>query len=190
MSLKSFFERIDWRLIMIFILVAAIVHVVETFLAVNDQRNAAYARLARELPYNTMTVVNPVTPEHQVLPYLAPDARYAFCPFETAKSALHVRAVLPDLGWTIGIYAPDGSGIYFAAASADRETTIDLSIIPSDDRFLGLPAETPGRLSTDNEQTIAAPKGLIVVRAPDKGTPYRSQEDAILATATCTSGRT
>jgi hypothetical protein len=102
---------------------------------------------------------------------------------------MHVKALLPDLGWTIGIYAPDGSGIYFAAASADRETIIDLSIIPSDDRFLGLPAETPGRPGTDNEQTIAAPKGLIVVRAPDKGAPYRAQEDAILAKATCVSGR-
>ena len=189
MNLKSLVERVDWRLLLIFILVAAIVHVLETFLAVNDQRNAAYARLARELPHNTMTIADPVTPEHQALPFLAPDAHYAFCPFETNNSPMHVNALLPDLGWTIGIYAPDGSGIYFAAASADRETIIDLSIIPSDDRFLGLPAETPGRPGIDNQQTIAAPKGLIVVRAPDKGAPYRAEEDAILAKATCVSGR-
>ncbi len=189
MNLKSLVERVDWRLLLIFILVAAIVHVLETFLAVNDQRNAAYARLARELPHNTMTIADPVTPEHQALPFLSPDAHYAFCPFETNNSPMHVKALLPDLGWTIGIYAPDGSGIYFAAASADRETIVDLSIIPSDDRFLGLPAETPGRPGVDNQQTIAAPKGLVVVRAPDKGAPYRAEEDAILAKATCVSGR-
>ena len=62
MNLKSLVERVDWRLLLIFILVAAIVHVLETFLAVNDQRNAAYARLARELPHNTMTIADPVTP--------------------------------------------------------------------------------------------------------------------------------
>jgi uncharacterized membrane protein len=186
---KSFLARIDWRLILIFVLVAAIVHVVKTFLAVNDQRNAAYARLEHELPHNTMTIANPVTPQHQILPFLAPDARYAFCPFETGNSPLRVRAFHPDLGWTIGIYAPDGTGIYFAAASADRETTIDLTIIPSDDRFLGLPDQTPGRPGSDNGQTIAAPKGLIVVRAPDKGSPYRSEENAILAQASCVPGR-
>jgi uncharacterized membrane protein len=189
MNLKSFFARFDWRLMMIFILVAAIVHVVKTFLAVNDQRNSAYTQLAGELPHNTMTITDPVVPGHQPLPFLSPEARYAFCPFETDSSPLRVRALLPDLGWTIGIYAPDGTGIYFAAASADRETRIDLSLIPSEDRFLGLPAETPGRPTTGNEQTIAAPKGLIVVRAPDKGGPYRAEEDAILAKASCTPSR-
>ena len=69
MNLKSLVERVDWRLLLIFILVAAIVHVLETFLAVNDQRNAAYARLARELPHNTMTIADPVTPRGRVPEY-------------------------------------------------------------------------------------------------------------------------
>jgi uncharacterized membrane protein len=189
MKPKPFWQRIDWRLMLIFVLVAAIVHLVETFLAVNDQRGAAYARLARTLPKNTMTISSAVSPEHQPLPFLAPDARYAFCPFETADAPMRVRALLPDLGWTIGIYAPDGTNVYFAAASADRETTIDLSIVPADNRFLGLPTEKLGQPGQDNEQTIAAPKGLIVVRAPDKGAPYRAQAEAILAKATCVSGR-
>jgi uncharacterized membrane protein len=135
-----------------------------------------------------MTVAKPVTPENQALPFLSPEAYYAFCPFETNLSPLHVRALLPDLGWTIGVYAPDGAAIYFAAASADRETKVDLSIVPSDDRFVGLPAETVPGQSIDNQQTIAARKGLIVVRAPDRGAAYRSEEKAILEKATCTPG--
>jgi uncharacterized membrane protein len=188
MSAKTLLERFDWRLLAIFILIAGIVHIIVTFLAINDERGAPYARLATVLPRNQMTVTDAVTPQRQPLPYLAPDARYAFCPFETAETTMRVRALLPDLGWTIGIYAPDGTNLYFAAASAERETTIDLAILPSDDRFQGLPE--PGFQSLDTQQTITAAKGLIVIRAPDKGAPYKEQAEAILAKASCVAGHT
>ncbi len=176
-------RNFDWRLLAIFFLLAGIVHLVVTFLAVNDTRRSAYSRLTQEFTKNTMTIADAVAPHHQPLPFLAPDARYAFCPFETKDGTMRVRALLPDLGWTVGVYAPDGTNLYFAAASADRETTIDLSIVPSDDRFMGLPVTTAANV--DPQQTIAAAKGLIVVRAPDKGDPYRADELAALAKATC-----
>jgi uncharacterized membrane protein len=189
MKLLRLWRIVDWRLMLIFFLVAAIVHLVVTFMAVNDQRGTAYARLARMLPHNMMTITDPASPHHQLLPFLAPDARYAFCPFETADTTMRVRALLPDLGWTLGIYAADGSNLYFAAASADRETSIDLSIVPADNRFLGLPPPAAVQEGIDTQQTIAAQRGLIVVRAPDRGEPYRAESKAILAKATCTAGR-
>jgi len=182
----KFLRGFDWRLLMIFLLVAGIVHLAVTFLAVNDTRASAYARLAHAYAKNKMTIADVVSPQHQPLPFLAPDARYAFCPFETAKGTLRVQAVLPDLGWTVGVYAPDGTNLYFAAASSDRETTIDLSIVPSDDRFMGLPSTTAANI--DPQQTIAAGKGLIVVRAPDRGEPYRADELAALSKASCRIG--
>ncbi len=177
-------QRFDWRLLLIFFLVAGIVHLVATFLAVNDARGSAYTLLSRVFPKNKMTIADAVAPLHEPLPFLAPDARYAFCPFETIDGTMRVRVLLPDLGWTIGVYSPDGTNLYFAAASADRETTIDLSIVPSDDRFLGLP-NTGSEANIDPQQTIAAAKGLVVVRAPDKGEPYRADELAALAKASC-----
>ncbi|CCB65622.1 MULTISPECIES: hypothetical protein [unclassified Hyphomicrobium] len=177
--LRSF----DWRLLIIFFLVAGIVHLVMTFLAVNDTRASAYTRLAHTYPKNKMTIADAIAPRRQPLPFLAPDARYAFCPFETKNGTMRVKALLPDLGWTIGVYAPDGTNLYFAAASADRETTIDLSIISSEDRFQGLPVTNPANV--DPQQTIAAARGLVVVRAPDKGEPYRTDELAVLAKAAC-----
>jgi uncharacterized membrane protein len=179
----SFLRRLDWRLLLIFVLVAAIVHIIATFVAANDQRGTAYAHLAKLLPHNTMTILQPIVPRHEVLPYLAPDAQYAFCPFDTANSTLRVHALLPDLGWTVGVYAPDGTSLYFAAASSERETTINLSIIPADDRFLGLTAEA--HQAVDADQTIAAPKGFVVVRAPDRGAPYRAETQSVLAKAFC-----
>jgi uncharacterized membrane protein len=190
MKILSYLQRFNWRLLLVFVLVAAIVHIVQTFRAVDDRRDSAYARLQQELPHNVMTLARPVTPENQALPFLSPEAYYAFCPFETNLAPLRVRALLPDLGWTIGVYAPDGSAIYFAAASGERETNVDLSIVPSDDRFVGLPVETNPAHGIDNQQTIAARVGLIVVRAPNKGAAYRSEEKAILEKAACTPART
>jgi uncharacterized membrane protein len=190
MTQPSFLRRFDWRLLAIFVLVALITHIAATFLAVSNQKGTAYARLARLLPQNAMTIVDPVSPQHELLPYLASDARYAFCPFNTADTRMRVKAVLPDVGWTIGIYAPDGTSLYFAAASADRETAIDLSIVPADDRFLGLPREGPEQEAAEADQTIAALKGLIVVRAPDRGEPYREQSRATLAKASCVARHT
>lgn len=185
-------QRFDFRLLAIFLLVAGIVHLIATFLAVNDARGSAYSRLARSLPQNKMVITEPIAPNRQPLPFLAPDARFAFCLFDTTDTPMRVRALLPDLGWTIGIYAPDGQNLYFAAASAERETTVDLSIVPADDRFLGLPQAIalPGSVPPpiDVQNSIAAHKGLIVVRAPDKGDPYRADEQAVLAKASCTPG--
>jgi uncharacterized membrane protein len=193
MFMMRLLQRFDFRLLAIFLLVAGIVHLIATFMAVNDERGSAYTRLAGSLPKNQMTITAPVAPLQQPLPFLAPDARYAFCPFDTTDTAMRVRALLPDLGWTIGIYAPDGHNLYFAAASADRETTVDLSIVPDDDRFLGLPQSSSTQAggtpqAVDAQQSIAAAKGLIVVRAPDKGDPYRADEQAILSKASCTPG--
>lgn len=189
MKLLAPFRRIDWRLIVIFFMVAAIVHIITTFMAVNDQRGAAYARLARALPLNQMSVLDPITPERQLLPFLAPDARYALCPFETSAAPMRVKAVLPDVGWTIGIYKSDGTSVYFAAAAAERETVINLAIIPTDDRFLGLSPQSLGRESEPTQLTVAAPKGLVVVRGPDRGPPYESEIRTTLAKASCVSGR-
>ncbi len=189
MKLLALWRRIDWRLVVIFFMIAAIVHIVSIFMAVNDQRGGAYARLARVLPSNTMSVLDPITPLKQPLPFLAPDAQYAFCPFETSAAPLRVKAVLPDLGWTIGVYTADGTSIYFAAASADRETEINLAIVPTDDRFLGLSPQALGRQSDASQLTIAAPNGLVVVRAPDRGEPYQAEARAMLAKASCVQGR-
>ena len=104
MKILSYLQRFNWRLLLVFVLVAAIVHIVQTFRAVDDRRDSAYARLQQELPHNVMTLARPVTPENQALPFLSPEAYYAFCPFETNLAPLRVRAAaggtrVPGVHW-------------------------------------------------------------------------------------------
>ena len=180
-------RRITWRALAMVPVGAAIVHLVATFVAMADSRNSAYTHLKKSLPVNKMQLLDQVAPGHQPLPYLSSDARYSVCRFDTKLGPVAVRAILPDIGWTLGIYNPDGSNAYFATTAAGQPSTIVLSIVPNDNRFLGLTPQALGKVATaDPQLVVSAKRGLIVVRAPDKGQVYRAEAEAGLTKASCT----
>lgn len=178
--------RFNWRVLAAIPVAAAVVHIVASFAAVRNKSASAYGRLKNTLPANEMKLLDPVTPGHQPVPYLGADARIAICRFDTSKGPVGVNAVLPELGWTLGVYKPDGTSAYFAAAAEGRETAIDLKVMPADGRFLGLSQQAKGGPAiVDPQLVVSAAAGLIVVRAPDRGVPYRSEAEAVLAKAKC-----
>ena len=177
---------LNWRFLVAIPAAAGVVHILATLAAMNDTANSAFALLKPSLPVNKMAVLPPVAPDQQPLPFLSPDARYAICHFDTANGPVAVSAKLPDHGWTIGIFNPDGSSAYFAAASPGRATSIALTIVPADDRFMGLTPEAKGIINAGQAPlTVAAREGLIVVRSPDRGLAYRAESEAGLAQASC-----
>lgn len=165
---------------------AAVVHILATLHAMNDTSSSAYRRLAPGLDLNTMKILPAVEHGRQPIPFMTADARYALCRFDTSKGPVTVNAVLPDLGWTLGIYRPNGATAYFATAAPGKLNDISLTIVPSDDRFLGLGSSTRKEPALpESRLSIAAREGLIVVRAPEKGTAYRAEADIDLARARC-----
>lgn len=179
-------RTIPWRWIIGLPLLAATVHIIATLAAVSDTRASAYAQVAAKLQPNVMTVLDPIQPGDQPLPYLTSDARYAMCAFSTSVGAVRVTAQLPDTGWSLGVVRADGTSAYFAAAAPGRRTAITLKIVPDDNRFMGLTPQARGEIVDANPQlTIAAHDGLVVLRAPDKGLAYQERSAATLAQATC-----
>lgn len=181
----KFWPRFQWRYLLLIAVATAIVHLVATFIATADMKNSAYYRLAGALPVNAMQVLEPIAPDHQPLPFLSPDARYAICSFSAEKGPVDVRALLPDRGWTLGIYKPDGSTAYFAAGATARPIQIAITVLAGDDRFVGLSPLTLGA-TANPDITVAARQGLIVVRAPDRGGAYQKRDEQVLAKASCT----
>jgi hypothetical protein len=176
----------EWRYLLLLPVAAGIVHLLATFIAMSDTRNGAYKRLQSAMPNNSMKILQPITPDHQPLPFLSPDARYAICRFSSRAGPVEVKAVLPDRGWTLGVYHPDGTTAYFAAGSAKGVSAIALTLIAGDDRFMGLSPQALGKQgSTIPGLTVTARDGLIVVRAPDRGAAYRQSDEEILAKASC-----
>lgn len=181
-------RAINWRMLAGIPIAAAVVHILATLMAMGDTSNAAYRRLLPKLEANKMQVLAPVVHGQQPLPFLSADARYAMCRFDTSKGPVRVSAVLPDIGWTLGIYRPDGTTVYLASAAPGKSNEISATIIQSDDRFLGL--GNVGRKDAvlrESRLSITARDGVIVVRAPDKGLAYRTETEQVLARAVCSS---
>lgn len=180
-------ERLfNLRFLAMLILAAGAIHIMTSLSAMNDTSRSAYTTLAPQLTANRMVVMPPVKPGQQILPFMSADARYAICHFDTGSGPVAISAELPDHGWTIGIFHRDGSSAYFAAAPSGRVTNISLSIVPADDRFLGLTPEARGKINAGQAPlTVTAKEGLVVVRAPDKGLAYKAESEAILAKAAC-----
>lgn len=181
------FRLFSLRFLAILICVAGTSHIISTFAVMRDTSHSAYKRLSPALASNTMTVMPPVTPSTQLLPLMSSDARYSVCRFDARKGPVSVNIDLMDIGWTVGVYKNDGSSVYSATAPPGKITHIALTIVPGDDRFMGLTAEARGKVSnvTETPLGVTAKEGLIVVRAPDKGLSYASQAEAGLARSSC-----
>lgn len=174
------------RFLAILVCAAGAIHIVSALIAMRDASHSAYALLSPELSPNTMTIMPPVRPGAQFLPFMSADARYAICRFDTRQGPVQVTADLMDHGWTIGVFHRDGASAYFAAAPVGRVTRIQLTLVPGDDRFMGLTPEARGKMNTGEAPlAVTAKAGLVVVRAPDKGLAYAADAEAGLARASC-----
>lgn len=179
-------KRFNWRLVGATFCAASILHIMATLAAPSMVTVAPFDRLARKLPLNTMQILPPVTSNAQPLPFLAPDARYAMCRFDSTAGEILISAVLPAPGWTLSLHSKEGENFYTAVAQPGRSTDVSLILIPTDERFTGLTPEATGKQGQESRSlTLVAPEGIAIVRAPDTGHAFRAISEAELARARC-----
>ena len=186
-TLRDRLGQANWQLILAAPVAAGILHICATLAAPYLTADSAYSRLAPALPVNKMQVLSEVGPGSDPLPFLSPDARYAFCRFDTSAGPVTVTATLPpDPGWMLAVMSPQGDNIYASASTPGRSTPITLALVPSEEHFLGVTPEARG-IARDTEPPVAlaAKHGIVVVRAPDRGFSYRRDTEAALSTARC-----
>lgn len=187
MRVLGLLRLIEIRAVLAALVAVAILHICATLAAPHLATAPAYSRLAAALPLNTMKLLPPVTRSAQPLPFLAPDARYAMCRFDTSRSPVALSATLPDVGWTLAIYTPAGDNIYAATGQPGQPTNATIKLVPSGDLFTGLTPESRGLApAAQLPLTFAVRKGLAVVRAPERGEPYGAITEAALGRASCT----
>jgi len=178
----------NWQLILAAPVAAGILHICATFAAPYLTAASAYSRLAPGLPVNRMQLLPVAAAGAEPLPFASPDARYAMCRFNTSAGPVDVSATLPpDLGWTLTVVTPEGDNIYATASVPSRPTPVSLVLVPSDDAFLGVTMEARGIANSATPPTaVAATRGIIVVRGPDKGFAYQHHVETVLRDAKCT----
>ena len=180
--------RIRFRTIVAGVLAAAIVHIMLTFAWPSLRGQRAFAKVNPPLPVNQMRLLPPTSTKTQVLPFQAPDMRYAICRFDASDSAIVTRASLPEPGWTFSIHGTNGETVYVITGQEQRRTDIALLLLPPGDRFLGVLPEA--RLGSGLSQLqLSIKEGIIMLRAPNKGAAYNAEVDAELVKASCLARR-
>ncbi|MFA5901505.1 MAG: hypothetical protein WC829_20580 [Hyphomicrobium sp.] len=188
MKITGKLKNVNWQLILAVPVAAGILHICATLAAPYLTAASAYSRLAPALPENRMQLLNVSAPDAEPLPFLSPDARYAMCRFDTSHGPVTISSTLPpDIGWTLTVMAPQGDNIYAAASVPSRPTPISIVLVPSEEAFLGVTPEARG-IARDVQQptVLAATRGIIIVRGPDKGFAYQRHTEAVLKDARCT----
>ncbi len=167
-----------------------VIHILATFAVPMLGTGSAWNRLARFVPTaNRMTVLAPQSPASQPLPFLAPDMRYAICRYDLSIGPVLVTAMLPDVGWSLTLYSPQGDNFYAVPAQELRQTELSFQIIAASDRLVQL---SPGVRKADvdlSQVTSPGREGLVVVRAPIKGIAHQAEAERILRTASCQQSR-
>jgi uncharacterized membrane protein len=179
--------RINLRLVAAAFCAVAILHIIATLVAPELAPSRAYELVSRDLPLNTMQVLPTVTPSSQRLPFMAPDARYAMCRFDTKNGSVALTATLPGPGWILALYSTAGDNFFTSIAQPGRRTDVSLLLVPSDDRFHGLTPAAAGTASGQEPSmlTVPAQSGVAIVRAPEQGQAYRARNLAELKRARC-----
>ncbi|MEM1371102.1 MAG: hypothetical protein AAGG72_02620 [Pseudomonadota bacterium] len=176
----------QWRICAAALACMALLHIAVTFSIPFFARASAYERLASELPLNTMLYYPALKPDTQPLPFMSADVFYAICRFDTRRRPLQISAFLPEPGWTLTLYTRDGAGVYSAAGQKGEPITLNLQVVPSSIRFSGLTSEALGFASQrDRQQIVQAPRGIALIRAPDRGLAYREQVEGMLEKSNC-----
>lgn len=146
-----------------------ILHILTTLAVPMINAGSAFERLRWQLETNVMRVF-PADPNGQTpLPFLTADMRYAMCRFDLSSNSVQVAAVLPDIGWSLTLYTPQGDNFYAVPGLEGRVVTAQFSLSVASDRLL-LPVPGVRRADTDATQVTSPQReGLIVVRAPNLG---------------------
>jgi len=187
-ELISRLPRVRLRVITAGVFAILILHILATLAAPRLAPSPAYSRLVPLLPVNSMLVLPPIGPGAQPLPFMGPDARYAMCRFDTTKSPVTLTASLPGAGWSLALFSDKGDNFYTAVAQPGRRTEVSLVLALTDERFAGLTPEAAGRkITEDRYLTLAAKRGVAVLRAPDQGLAYRAINEAELKRGVCAS---
>lgn len=188
--IKEVRERVSWQIVALALVCAGIVHIAATLLVPQLATRGAVQVLLTDLPVNKMQVLPPVSAQKQLLPFMNPDTRLAVCRYDISGGPVTIKALLPEKGWSLDLYTPNGDNFYAIPAQDLRRAEVSFVLVPPTERSRGF--INFGRLTEMKVSEITVPQsqGLVVVRATLRGQSYARELEAQLALASCGLQRT
>ena len=187
--LPTWLRHLSWQAALVALVSGGIIHIVATLVIPQFATAGGVKRLAGALPTNRMQVLPRTSAENQPVPFVGPDVRLAVCRFDVTEGPVNVSAMLPDKGWSIGIYTMQGDNFYVIPAADYRRAEVSFQLIPQTEKVLGFFNFSRSVEASASQIPVAQPQGLIVVRAPLRGRAYLAETEAYLQRAQCAVSR-
>ena len=182
------FPRLRLHTIVLSLIGGGIVHICMTFGWPLLAAGNPVRQIAAALPGEGVHILPSPPRGKAVMAFQGTDSLYAACRFNVADAAVAVRATLPEPGWMISVLDGNGDSLYVVTGQGQRRTDVSVLLLPAGDRFVGLLPET--RFSSGFAQVVVPDGGgIVLIRAPNKGTSYKAEAEAELAKATCVARR-
>ena len=169
----------------VFATVVGIIHLITTLWLALPRSETAISKLAQLYPPNRFTILDPVLPRTQPLPFILPETQYAVCPFDLSRRAIRINALLPGPGWVLSIHDMSGRASYYAPGTDERPINLVINVVPPGNALNGL--ELSASVSETRIPTVIADDvvGIAVLHAPLAGRAYQAQAIQQLAKSKC-----
>jgi len=167
------------------LLLGAIIHLVTILTLPQLSEHKAWDRIGSTYPINTMTILPPVSPDAQPLPFMAPDIRYAICRYNVKDKPLVVRTTLLNENWSIAVFGQQGDNVYTVSGANLRSNNVDIKISFAKNDKLKFGIRQNQFVDSSIPVKVNAPEGLVMVRAPILSKAYIDQAMTHLRMASC-----
>lgn len=144
----------------------------------------AWDRLDEVAPINQIYVAPRASHERQLLPYMAPDIRYALCRFDLTEGPVKVTAPIQSANWSIALYSRYGENFYAISGADLRRVRIQMVLV---DGERATEAEADIAEAVEELVIVKSPhrQGVLVIRAPLSGQSYEALTDQAIRQASC-----
>jgi len=176
----------NWVWLIGCILAAGIVHILAVFFLPTLATETVVQKLAEGTRVNRLYIIKPEGQlQKPLIPFLAPDIRYAFCHYDLSSGPLNVRAPLPSPGWSIAISNSFGDNFYTVTSAELKRPFLQL-LIATGQQFRTV--EASAAESTDEIVVVKSPEkyGVVLIRAPITSESYSDSTTKVLQRARCT----
>jgi len=183
--IPGWLKRLSWQTVAVAAVTGGIVHIMATLVLPQFARATAFQRIASKLSLNAMHVLPPATPDAQLLPFLSADERIAVCKFDIEAGPVDVTAVLPEKGWSLGLYTASGDNFYVIPAQDMRRFEVALTLVPAQERFFGTIGLGKQVDLSATQVQVPTNVGYVVVRGMSRGRSYTADIEQTLKKARC-----
>lgn len=177
--------KLSWLTLPTAIILACIIHVAAVLGLPLLAPKTAWDRLSALGEPNEMVILPAAAPEHQSLPMMAPDVRYAVCRFDISEGPVRLSTQILDDFWVIAFYTPGGQNFYTVSGGELKRNKIEIIISTKKEAIFEIGANILDDI--DDLVVVASPEreGIAMIRAPLSGPSYALRTELALKRGSC-----